>query len=354
MNSRERVLQALNHKETDRVPLMYRDVPEVRSRLKRDLGVDSDEELFRCFEIDFRWVAPRWVGPVLDISATERRDHWGVVWQYHQFSDRAGYWNEQSCPMADVTDPAEAATWPLPALEWWDFSLLSADCDACSGYAVMTAPGYSSPGILQFPVQSLIGIQRSLMDLYIEPDFYHTLIHRILEFQQPFVRRMMEAAEGKIDFFRMGDDFGTQQGLLIGINMWREFFQEPLRSLADIATGFGAHYYQHSCGAVRELIPALIETGVEVLDPLQVKAAGMDPDELKRTYGKELCFSGGVDEQELLPFGTPDAIREAVWRLLDVMARDGGFFLGPTHNFQDDIPTGNIVAMYEAALTWSG
>ena len=122
--------------------------------------------------------------------------------------------------------------------------------------------------------------------------------------------------------------------------------------MSRIAKAHGAYYYHHCCGAVRELIPLLIEAGVDVLDPIQVKAAGMEPAALKADFGERLCLSGGVDEQELLPNGTPAQVRAGVRALLDVMAPGGGYFVGPTHNFQSDIPTANIVAMYEAARAW--
>ena len=139
---------------------------------------------------------------------------------------------------------------------------------------------------------------------------------------------------------------------MIGPTQWRELIQPALKELSDIAHAHEACFYLHSCGAVRDLIPDLIETGVDVLDPLQIKAAGMDPVALKREYGDRICFSGGVDEQELLPRGTPADVKAGVHRLLDTMAPGGRFFIGPTHNFQDDIPTENIVAMYEAAKEW--
>ena len=105
----------------------------------------------------------------------------------------------------------------------------------------------------------------------------------------------------------------------------------------------------HSDGNILKIYPHLIEIGVDVLDPLQVKAAEMVPAELKTEFGNQICFSGGVDEQELLPQGSPAQVKEHVFRLLDEMACNGGFFIGPTHNFQDDIPTENIVAIDNAA-----
>lgn len=210
----------------------------------------------------------------------------------------------------------------------------------------MTSPGIASPGIFQSPIQPLLGVERSLMEAYMNPEFLQKLIEKILDFQIPFIGKMLKSANGKIDFFRLGDDFGTQSGLLMDIGMWEEFIQPAFKKMNAVAQKYGAHYYQHSCGSIRDLIPSFIETCVEILDPIQVKATGMVPAELKAGFGDKLCFSGGVDEQELLPHGTPEEVKREVNNLLDDMARGGGFFMGPTHNFQDDIPTANILAMY--------
>ena len=352
MTSKDRVIRALNHQPTDRVPFMYRDVPEVRQRLKKDLNLRTDENLFEKLNIDFRWVEPKYIGPDLKIDYEHKIDIWGVKWKYTRFNKDAGYWNEEYHPLQDAQSEEDLDKHNWPELDWFDFSNLEADCDKYKDYAIMTAPGYASPGLFQSPIQPLIGIERSLIEAYINPDFLLSLIDRILEFQIPFIEKMLKAANGKIDFFRLGDDFGTQQGLLMGIDIWKQFMQPGLKKMADKAKEYGAHYYQHSCGSIRDLIPAFIETGVEVLDPIQVKARGMNPAELKAEFGNKLCFSGGVDEQDLLPHGTPAEVKVGVRKLLDDIAINGGFFLGPTHNFQDDIPTENIVAMYEAAKNY--
>ncbi len=352
MNSKQRVLKAFNHEETDRVPFMYRDLPEVRERLKKDLGVITDDELFEYLEIDFRWVEPRYIGPKLELENGNKRDIWGVEWKYTKFSNDAGYWNEVDHPLKDAQTVENLENYNWPKLEWYDFSKLEDECDKYKEYAIMTSPGIASPGIFQSPIQPLIGVERSLMEPYMNSDFFKALVDKVLEFQIPFIEKMMQAAKGKIDFFRIGDDFGTQSGLLVDIPMWEEFIQPAFMKMADVAKKYGAHYYQHSCGSVRDLVPSFINSGVEVLDPVQVKAHRMIPTELKAEYGDKLCFSGGVDEQELLPNGTPKEVKEGVYKLLNDMARGGGFFMGPTHNFQDDIPTKNILAMYESGKTW--
>jgi uroporphyrinogen decarboxylase len=354
MKSRERVLSALNHEQPDRVPFFYRDVPEVSERLIRDLGLKNREDLLRFLDIDFRWIEPRYIGPPLhDPECDMRRDIWGVSYKYVRFNEADGYWEPIERPLLDCHDPEQLEDYPWPKLAWFDFSQVQQDVLAYADYALMTAPNYSSPGIFQCPIQTLIGEERSFTDLALDPEFIHALVRHALDFQIPFIERLFSAAKGKIDFFRIGDDFGTQRGLLMSRDMWRTFFREPLRQMADTARAHGAYYYQHSCGAIREMIPDFIDIGVDVLDPIQVKAQGMIPSELKAEFGDRLCFSGGVDEQELLPNGTAQEIRQAVFALLDDMAIGGGFFLGPTHNFQADIPTDNIVAMYEAAREWS-
>ena len=150
---------------------------------------------------------------------------------------------------------------------------------------------------------------------------------------------MLSVGGDRIDFFRIGDDYGSQRNLIVGPRQWRKCVQPALKSLKAIAAKHAAFYYHHSCGAIRKLIPDLIEAGVDVLDPVQVGAAGMVPAELKAEFGDRLVFSGGVDETELLPKGSPEDVRAGVIHLLNAMARGGGFFIGPTHNFQDDIPT---------------
>jgi len=352
MRPKERVLTAMRHEEPDRVPLFYRDIPEVDVRLQNDLGLKSREELFQYFDIDFRWAGPKYVGPALENPATGvQRDIWGVEFKYVPAS-YGGYWEPVSSPLMGQTDPAVLDDYPWPQLDWFDFSVLDAELETYRDYAIMTAPGPASPGPLA-TIQWLLGMEGALSEMLLHPKFYEALIDRIVEFDMALMTRIAEVAGDRIDFYRLGDDFGTQQSLLISPRVFSTFFQPFMRSISDLAKQHGGYYYHHTCGAIRRLIPAFIETGMDVLDPVQVGATGMTPAELKAEFGDQICFSGGVDEQDLLPNGTPEQVREAVFKLLDDMARGGGFFIGPTHNLQADIPTENIVAMYDAAREWT-
>ncbi|MCK5739996.1 uroporphyrinogen-III decarboxylase [bacterium] len=354
MNSRDRVLTALQHQEPDRVPFFYRNTPEVEQRLISELNLADADALLEYLNIDFRWVKPAYIGPELDDPETGiRQNIWGVRYKYVFFNDHAGYWEPLENPLKNITDTKALDDYPWPRLEWFDFDSIPAAIDKYGGYAIMTDKGYASPSFLQFPIQCLVGEEQSFMLPYTHPEFFEALVDKALEFQQPLVEKMMQAGGGKIDFFRIGEDLGGQQGLVMSPKMYRDFLMPGIQALVNIAKKYGAHYYHHSCGSVRALIPDLLDTGMEVLDPIQVTAAGMDPGELKAEFGTQLTYSGGVDEMHLLPNGSPDEVRQGVRDLLDIMAPGGGYFLGSTHNFQDDVPTENILAMYDAARDYN-
>lgn len=351
--SRQRVMDAMNLKKPQRVPFFYRDVPEVEERLKRDLQLRNREEILEYLEIDFRWVGPEYIGPTLEEDGEHRRDIWGVVYKYIRFHGEHGYWGIVDSPLSACESSSDLAHHTWPRLDWFDFSALPEQAHRYRDYALMTSPGYSSPGLLQYPIQALLGQEKAFIAMIERPDFFLDLIKRILDFQLPFIHEMLGSAKDRIDFFRIGDDYGSQQGLLISPTHWRQLIKPALKAMADVAKSHGAYYYQHSCGAIKELIPDFLELGLDVLDPIQVKAKGIIPQELKREYGHQISFSGGVDEQELLRKASPFEVKEAVFQLLEAMAYNGGFFIGPTHNFQVDIPTENILALYEAAAEWS-
>jgi len=352
MTPKERVYTAMRHRMPDRVPLFYRDVPSVEERLLKDLNLGTRDELLEFLEIDFRWVKPEYIGPSLENENTGlRKNIFGVKYKYVP-AGHGGHWEPVAFPLENISDPQALHDYPWPTTDWFDFSILEGQLTKYRDYAIMTAPGVdSSPGVLTV-IQDLIGMERAMADMLINPDFYHALIDHIMEFNIAYIDKMYDVAGNRIDFFRIGEDYGSQQGLLFGMEQWKEFIQPTLLKMSEIPKKHHSYYYQHTCGGVAQLIPLLIESGVDVLDPVQITAKGMDPQELKTRYGDRLCFSGGIDEQKVLPNGTPEQVREEVIRVLSIMGKDGGYFVGPTHNFQADIPTENIVAMYNAAREW--
>ena len=160
--------------------------------------------------------------------------------------------------------------------------------------------------------------------------------------------RMYEAANNKVDIIRCCDDYGTQISTLFSPSMWDEFFAENTKMFVEQAHRHGAYYMQHSCGAVRPIIPNLIRCGIDALEPIQ-KVVGMEVDGLKKDFGDKICFQGGIDTQHVLPHGTPEEVYEETTRVIKALYKDGGYILCGSQDFEGDVPPENICALYEAA-----
>jgi uroporphyrinogen decarboxylase len=179
------------------------------------------------------------------------------------------------------------------------------------------------------------------------PELVQAIIAKVVDYEVAATRRFLEAAGGMIDIAYFGNDFGAQRGLFISPEMWQRFIRKPLKRYFDVAHEFGCKVMQHSCGSVRGIIPWLIEDGVDVLDPVQVAAAGMDLPGLVRDFGRQLCFHGGVDTQRTLPFGSVADVRAEVRSYLDLTRANGGYILAGSQEYIEDIPLDNILAIYD-------
>ena len=187
MTPHQRVLTAMRHEEPDRVPLFYRDVPEVRERLLKDLDLNNFDELLAYFDIDFRWVEPEYIGPPLEHKENgTRRDIWSIEYKYVPFNETAGYWEPLSRPLINYTKPEELDNYEWPNLDWFDYSTIAAQVKKYDDYALMTAPGYASPGIIQV-VEALCGEEKAWTDIIANQTFFLALIRKILDFLEPFV-----------------------------------------------------------------------------------------------------------------------------------------------------------------------
>jgi uroporphyrinogen decarboxylase len=193
-------------------------------------------------------------------------------------------------------------------------------------------------------------MDKVLMDMMLQPDMAVTLMGKLTDFHEAYYSRFLEAGQGKIDILYVTDDYGWQKGPLMSPMLWRQFIAPNLKRIVDVAHRYGAKFMLHSCGSVRQLIPDLIQVGVDVLDPVQTQATGMNPDELKAEFGHRLSFHGAVDTQTTLPFGSADDVRREVEHHIAVLGQAGGYILAPTHNVQPDTPLENILTMYQSAI----
>lgn len=198
---------------------------------------------------------------------------------------------------------------------------------------------------------TLRGFDGALMDAAGEPAFYDALVERVAEHQMEVIARLLTLP---VDGIMFSDDWGYQQGVLIGPQRWRRFLKPRLARMYAQVHAAGRYTLSHCCGSVVDILPDLIEIGLDVLESVQPEARGMDPYALKRRFGDGICFWGGLGSQSTIPFGTPDEIRAEVARLCQEMGRGGGYILAPAKALQPETPTANAVAVVEAFIEQGG
>ncbi len=199
-------------------------------------------------------------------------------------------------------------------------------------------------------------IDNFLMDLYLEPENVHKLLDELMLRHIEFLGKVCEAVGDVVDILKFGDDLGTNTGPFFSNETYREFFLPRHKQLCDfVKANSRAHTMLHCCGGIYELIPDLIEAGFEILNPVQINAINMEPKKLKLEFGKELTFwGGGINTQSVLNRATPSEVKKHVTENLKVFAPGGGFVFNTVHNILSDVPPENIVAMFEAVKEFRG
>jgi uroporphyrinogen decarboxylase len=182
-----------------------------------------------------------------------------------------------------------------------------------------------------------------LVDFMLNPDFVDELLDRITTYNLAVVDIV---ARYPIDCIFFGDDWGQQQGLIMGPAHWRRFIRPRLAAMYAHVKSKGMYIAQHSCGDIHELFPDLVELGLDIYNTFQPEI--YDVAEMKRLYGNKITFYGGVSTQRLLPFATPGKVKAETRRLMALLGKDGGYIAAPTHAIPDDVPTENILAFLEA------
>ncbi len=339
MTSRERVLAAFDHQEPDIVPRWCGASPEFWAKAKRVLGLD-DEALRVRFGDDFRRVHAAYAGPRFDMRpGAVSRTVFGIDRQ------GLGYGQPMNHPLAEATlrDVNEYA-WPDPA--WMDVSGVRAQAEVYGGqYAVLG--GDWSP--FWHDVIELFGMEMLYLRMYDEPEVVDAAFAHVVGYYAEVSRRIFEAAGDAIDVFFIGNDLGGQTGPLLGEGLFRRFVLPHLARLVDLGHSYGLKVLLHCCGGIAELIPAMIEVGLDGLHAVQTTCTGMDLRTLKRDFGDRMLFNGAIDSHHVLINGTPDTVREATREVLRIMMPGGGYVAGASHDsILEETPVENILAMFDA------
>ncbi len=342
MNSRQRVLLAIDHQEPDRVPLDYSGEPEVSAALQAHFGLHSHEELLRHLHVDLRHVGLHFRAGAGQLDGDGLVDIWGV-----RHTPRTLLHSGYVChhPLAHLETRRDLDDYPWPEPDALDYEAYPAELDAVSDFARV---GGWANRILWTGIE-MVGLEKFMFMLFERPDLIHALLRHITDYCYEVGTRCYPRVRGKLDIVSHVSDFGTQQSLWLSLPMWREFIKPHFARLFALARENGFKVYLHSDGAIRGLIPDLIEMGLDILDPIQVRAAGMDPAGLKRDFGDRLTFHGAIDVQHTLPFGTQGEVRAEVLERLQTLGSGGGYILNNSHSLLPEFPLGNIVTMYETA-----
>ncbi|MBN1809085.1 MAG: hypothetical protein JW909_08445 [Planctomycetes bacterium] len=347
MTSRERVNLAFHHQEPDRVPLNYIANPGIDSRLRKFLGVSDAESLLQALSVDFRNVGAPYVGPVLHPDVDDRKvDIWGIHrrWVEHE---SGGYWDYCDFPLKNASlDEIEA--WPMPDPDLFDYSRVTSACRSMGDYAVVA--GSAGFGDIINSTGMIRTMEQTLVDLVTDDPAGIRYVDRRTDIMVEITRRTLEAGEGRIDVFWLGEDLGTQNSQMISLDLFRRHIRPRMQKFVDVARHFDVPVMMHSCGSSSWAFEDFIDMGISIVDTLQPEAKDMSPAFLKTTFGGRLAFHGAISTAGAVAVGTADDVRSVVRDTLDIMMPGGGYALAPTHALQDNSPADNVAAMYEAAL----
>ena len=330
----------------DRFPCDYWGTAEVTRRLLVDLQCRSEPEMWKALGIDkCVFLAPR--------HPRAKEDTWHIpslfsIWNIKTalipYLDGLGAYEEAiDPPLANANTIAEVNGFPWPSAGDWDYSGFREECLKWQDYPVVGAS--YEPFYLYCRLR---GMDRALEDVVAAPEFVDAVMERIFEIHAGIVEKVMDTAGDLVDFIYVAEDLGTQQSLLMSPKAFRRCIKPWLAGMISLAHARGALAFHHDDGAIRPLLPDLIDIGIDVLNPVQWRCKGMEREALASEFGNSVVFHGGVDNQFTLPFGTPDEVKCQVRENLNIFKRGKGYVLSPCHNIQVNTPTANIVAMYQA------
>ena len=376
MNSRERVLTTLDHREPDRIPfdlgsVQVTGIHEIAYRnLRQALGLPEtavnlcdaiqqlatvEDDVVARLGIDLRGLYPlnshNW--QVTEEDAGELwayHDEWGIT--HHRPKEKGFYFSivEVPLPKLDFTEQEiEQYPWPDMGARWRVAGLrVQAEQYRAAGYAVVLKDAFA--GIFEF-AQRVIGMENLLILMSVDEKRACILFDKLLDLKLSYWQTALGELGDLVDVVTYADDYGTQLSQLISPAMFRKQLKPRVRQVFELQASLAPHAkrFFHSDGNVRPLIRDFIEMGVDILNPVQTTAVGMDPINLKRDFGQDLVFwGGGVDTQGILPSGTAQEVRDDVKRSIDALAAGGGYIFNTVHNIQADVPPENILAMWQA------
>jgi len=322
--------------------------PEAWEALRNYLGVETNQQVLDTLDVDLRWVYLSFVGPEGRSAAplgSEGTDFWGCRTR-KVVNDFNTYFDFDYHPLAQLETAEQVERYDWPSLDWWDYEAI--------GPAVQEINQVEPRGVMFFAGGTfetpwyMRGLERFMMDLCEKADIVAAICRHVGDYYRRRALRVLDVAGGEIDVIGTGGDIGTQRGMMISPDLWRRRIKPFTCGLIRTFHEMGLVTFYHSCGSIVPVIDDLIGAGLDLLDPIQVTAAGMTPQELAPAFGDRLSFHGAIDEVELLPHATAERVYEQTQRTIDVLGARGGYIVAPSHQVQGDTPPENVVAVFEA------
>lgn len=346
MTSRERILGTLNRLPLDRLACDMWATEETVAQLMVHRGAKSEDELYEGLGIDkvLSFKAPYKNLPAVP-PGINTVDEWGVQYRSIPY-DRGTYLETALSPLATLETLEQFETFPWPAPDWFDYDALGRRVREKS----------LRPRMLNFislfeVYTAMRGFEKALMDLYIEKELAHFALDRIRDIQLAYIERSLDAAGDGIDIVYFSDDMGMQDRQLFGTDIWDEFIGPSAERIIDLVHRRGKKLFYHTDGSAPEIVDRLVGMGIDILNPIQYVCPGMERERLKKLYGKKVIFHGAVENQKVLPFGSPEDVRRETEACMRLLGAGGGYIVASCHNLQPNTPVENIMAMYETVHT---
>ncbi|MFO7611674.1 MAG: uroporphyrinogen decarboxylase family protein [Clostridia bacterium] len=299
-------------------------------------GAGSEEELSVMLGDDLRW---------RHAETAYRHPEGKPIFDCYLGKEKTSH--GQRGVFAECESVKEVDAFPWPDVRYLDFSEYRKTAERTISEGMAFFGGFWCPYF--HIVADFFGMETYFIKMHENPAVVEAVTSRVLDFYCEANRLLFEDMGSLIDVFFFGNDFGTQLDLIISPGLFRKFVLPGIERLAGIASGYNIKTMLHSCGAIAKALPAIIDAGVDGVHPIQAKAAGMDAISLKREFGGDLVFMGGVDTQDLLPFGSPEEIRNEVFRLMDIFGSD--YIVSPSHEaLLANVSPENLLAMSQAAI----
>jgi len=332
MNSKERVLVTFDHREPDKVPRWCGSSPEFWENARQVLNLD-DEGLRIRFGDDFRRITAPYIGFSGKEEAPFGIERGGV-----------GYGMALSHPLANAT-LGEIREFPWPDPNRVDVSRLRAQGSVYKDeYAILG--GDWSP--FWHDVIDMAGMENLFIRMYTEPEWAHELYDQVFNYYYAVNERIFAEVGDLIDIFFIGNDLGSNNGALIGTDLFQEFLFDKFKKMADLGHAYGSKVLLHCCGGFRELMPQMIEAGLDGVHAIQPSCYGMELSGLKKDFGERLLFNGCIDSQHVLIEGDPAYVIQETRKTLKIMKPGGGFIAGASHDFLlPETPLENVLAMFD-------